>query len=87
MRASCSRRIGATGGIEHRPHDVREVTFDEDRSQVRRGAAPPACAACKNLAIALLRRRGWANIAEALRSHAGRPYPAVAVVASAGITW
>ena len=74
-------------GIENRTHYVRDVTFDEDRSQVRCGAAPQAFAACKNLAIALLRRRGWANIAEALRSHAGRPYRAVALVASAGITW
>jgi predicted transposase YbfD/YdcC len=74
-------------GIENRSHYVRDVTFDEDRSQLRRGAAPQAFAACKNLAIALLRRRGWANIAEALRCHAGRPYRAVALVASAGITW
>jgi len=60
-------------GIENRTHYVRDVTFDEDRSQVRRGAAPQAFAACKNLVIALLRRRGWTNIAEALRSHTGRP--------------
>lgn len=74
-------------GIENRTHYVRDVTFDEDRSQIRCGAAPQAFAACKNLAVALLRRRGWANIAEALRSYAGRPRHAVALLASAGITW
>jgi predicted transposase YbfD/YdcC len=74
-------------GIENRTHHVRDVTFDEDRSQVRRGAAPQAFAACKNLAIALARRRGWTNVAEALRSYAGRPHCAVALVASAGPIW
>jgi hypothetical protein len=74
-------------GIENRTHHVRDVTFDEDRSQIRSGAAPQAFAASKNLAIALLRRRGCSNIAEALRSYAGRPAHAIALVASAGVTW
>jgi hypothetical protein len=72
-------------GIENRTHHVRDVTSDEDRHQLRSGAAPRAFAACTNLAIALLRRQGWANIAEALRRYAGRPRRAVALVASAGI--
>ncbi len=71
-------------GIENRTHHVRDVTFAEDRHQLRSGAAPQAFAACTNLAIALLRRQGWQNIAEALRHHAGRPRRAVALVASAG---
>ena len=74
-------------GIENRTHHVRDVTFDEDRSQIRSGAAPQAFAASRNLAIALLRRRGCTNIAEALRSYAGRPSRAIALVASAGVTW
>jgi predicted transposase YbfD/YdcC len=74
-------------GIENRTHHVRDVTFDEDRSQIRTGAAPQAFAASKNLAIALLRRAGWRNIAAAVRSYAGRPGRAVALVASAGIIW
>jgi hypothetical protein len=74
-------------GIENRAHWVRDVTFDEDRSQVRSGAAPQAFAAAKNLAIALLRRRGWTNVAEALRSYAGRPRRAIALLVSAGVTW
>ena len=50
-------------------------------------AAPQAFAASKNLAIALLRRQGWINIAAAIRSYAGRPACAVGLVASAGVTW
>jgi predicted transposase YbfD/YdcC len=81
------RTIRGHWGIENRTHYVRDVTCDEDRSQLRCGAAPQAFAASKNLAIALLRRRGWANIAAALRCYAGRPTHAVALVASAGVTW
>ena len=72
-------------GIENKLHHVRDVTFDEDRSQTRTGAAPQATAACRNLAIALLRRAGHANIAAACRTYAGRPHQAIALVASAGI--
>lgn len=72
-------------GIENRLHWVRDVTFDEDRCQVRSGAAPQALAACRNLAIGLLRRRGYTNIAAALRTHAGRPGWAVALVLSGGL--
>ncbi len=74
-------------GIENRTHYVRDVTFDEDRCQIRSGAAPQAFAACKNLAMALLRRHCWQNIAEALRSYAARPRRAIALVASAGAIW
>jgi hypothetical protein len=71
-------------GIENRLHWVRDVTFDEDRSQIRTGAAPQATAACRNLALALLRRAGAANIAAACRTYAGRPRAAIALVAAAG---
>jgi hypothetical protein len=64
-------------GIENRLHWVRDVTFDEDRCQIRSGAAPQAVAACRNLVLALLRRGGAANIAAALRTHAGRPATAI----------
>jgi hypothetical protein len=71
--------------IENKLHYVRDVTFDEDRSQVRSGAAPQATAACRNLALALLRRAGHANIAAATRTFAGRSGTAIALVASAGM--
>jgi hypothetical protein len=72
-------------GIENRLHWVRDVTYDEDRSQVRSGAAPQVCAACRNLAIALLRRAGADNIAAATRTYAGRPHTAIALIATAGL--
>jgi hypothetical protein len=46
-------------GIEDRLHSVRDVTYDEDRSQVRTGNGPRVMA---NLAIAILRRTGHASI-------------------------
>jgi hypothetical protein len=52
-----------------RLHYVRDVAYDEDRSQVRTGSAPAVMAAIRNIAITVLRLRGWANIAEAARRH------------------
>ncbi|MGB8381610.1 MAG: hypothetical protein WCG47_10225 [Dermatophilaceae bacterium] len=49
--------------IENRTHYVRDVTFDEDRSQVRTGAGPQVMATMRNVAISLLRLAGWTNIA------------------------
>jgi predicted transposase YbfD/YdcC len=73
-------------GIENRLHWVRDVTFDEDRCQVRSGAAPQVMAALRNTAIALLRLIGATNIAAALRTHAGHPDRALALVTSPGAT-
>jgi len=64
-------------GIENRLHWVRDVTFDEDRSQVRTGHAPQVMATLRNTAIGLLRRDGWTNIASALRHHAAHPGQAI----------
>jgi hypothetical protein len=63
---------------------VRDVTFDEDRSQMRSGAIPQTFAACRNLAIGLLRRTGASNIAAALRTYAARPADATLIVLSTG---
>ncbi len=57
--------------IENRLHYVRDVTFDEDRSQVRRGSGPQMMASLRNIAISLLRMAGATNIASATR-HLGR---------------
>lgn len=84
--AALLRLLRGHWGIENGAHHVRDVTFDEDRCQVRSGAAPQAFAACRNLAITLLRRRGHDNIAEATRTYAGRPRQAVTLVASAGLS-
>ena len=54
-------------GIENKVHWVRDVTFDEDRSQVRRGEAPQTMATLRNLVVGLLRLCGVENIAAGLR--------------------
>ncbi len=64
-------------GIENRLHWVRDVSFDEDRSQVRTGNAPQVMATLRNTAISLFRQAGWTNIAAALRHHAAHPDEAV----------
>jgi predicted transposase YbfD/YdcC len=60
-------------GIEDRLHWVRDIDFDEDRSQVRTAAGPQIMASLRNLAITILRLAGHASIAAALRYHARRP--------------
>lgn len=56
-------------GIENRSHWVRDVSFGEDASQVRTGAAPRVMSTLRNLAISLLRAAGETNIAAATRRH------------------
>lgn len=69
--------------IENGAHWVRDVVWDEDRCQVRAGAAPQVLAACRNLANALLRRAGFPGIAAALRTLAARPTVALQLVVPA----
>lgn len=71
--------------VENRLHYVRDVTMGGDACQVRCAAAPQALAACRNLTLALLRRAGLANIAEALRTHAARPRAAATLVLGHGL--
>jgi predicted transposase YbfD/YdcC len=54
-------------------HWVRDVSFDEDRSQVRTSHGPQIMAALRNLVITALRLAGHTNIAAALRHHARDP--------------
>lgn len=72
-------------GIENRLHYVRDVTFEEDRSQMHTGAVPQTFTACRNLAIGLLRSAGAANIAAALRTFAARPADAAFLVLTTGL--
>jgi predicted transposase YbfD/YdcC len=67
-------------GIENRVHWVRHVTLDEDRCQIRTGAAPQVMAALRNMTISLLRLAGKPNIAAALRRHAAHPSEALTLV-------
>ena len=66
--------------IENRLHYVRDVTYDEDRSQVRTGNAPRSMASLRNLAIGVLRLAGATNIAAALRWVARRPERALTLL-------
>jgi predicted transposase YbfD/YdcC len=69
-------------GIENKLHWVRDVTFDEDRSQVRTGSAPQVMATLRNTVISVLRLAGWTNIAHALRHHAADQRRALALLTS-----
>ena len=60
-------------GIEDRLHWVRDMDFDEDRSQVRTATGPRVMASLRNLVITILRPSGAASIAAALRYHARQP--------------
>lgn len=69
-QASPARLLALSRGhwaIENGLHWVRDVTFDEDRSQVRTGDAPQILATLRNLVIGALRLAGATNIAAALR--------------------
>lgn len=82
-RASARRLLTITRRhwvIENRSHYVRDVTFDEDRSQVRTGAIPQSLAALRNTAIALMRLAHVDNIAAACRRHAAQPAEALALM-------
>jgi predicted transposase YbfD/YdcC len=66
--------------IENKSHWVRDVTFDEDRSQVRCGNIPHVMAALRNSAIGVLRWAGHTNIAAACRQLAAQPAQALALI-------
>ena len=59
--------------IEDRLHWIRDVIYDEDRSQIRTASGPRVMATLRNLAISILRLTGHTSIAAALRHHARRP--------------
>jgi predicted transposase YbfD/YdcC len=59
--------------IEDRLHWVRDMDWDEDRSQVRTGNGPRVMASLRNLTVTVLRLTGETSIAAALRYHARRP--------------
>jgi hypothetical protein len=63
---------------------VRDVTFDADRSQVRKGAGPHVMACLRNFVISLIRRLLRSSStsiasasASALRHFAARPREAI----------
>jgi len=48
-------------------HWIRDVTFDEDRSQLRNGSAPQILAGLRNLAVGVLHASGRTKITSSLR--------------------
>lgn len=66
--------------IENRLHWVRDVTFDEDRSQVRTASAPRVLASLRNLAIGALRNAGAVCVAKGLRHVARDPSRALVLL-------
>lgn len=66
--------------IENGVHWVRDVTFDEDRSQVRTGSIPAILATVRTTAIGLFRHAREPNIAAACRHCAAQPAVALALI-------
>ncbi|WP_342343924.1 transposase [Actinomyces succiniciruminis] len=67
--------------IENRLHWVRDVTYDEDRHQLRTGSGPQVMATLRNLAISLIRTiyndPATTGIASANRAMTRRPAKAI----------
>jgi predicted transposase YbfD/YdcC len=61
-------------------HHIRDVTYDEDRSQLRTGSAPQVLAGIHNLAIGALRIAGRTNIASSLRWISRNPTRALSIL-------
>jgi predicted transposase YbfD/YdcC len=79
-------------GIEGGLHQRRDVSLQEDRSQVRLGQAPRVLASLNNIVVGLVLQAGEQNLAAVQRAfayrldkalHRGKNEPAVAQVASA----
>lgn len=83
QRASATTLLHLSRGqwlIENQSHYVRDVTFDEDRSQVRTGNIPQIMAALRNIAIGLIHCAGESSIAAACRRFAAQPWAALALI-------
>lgn len=66
--------------IENRSHWVRDVTFGEDASQLRKGRLPQIMAALRNWAISIIRLLLFRFIPEGLDYLTARPLEALALV-------
>lgn len=85
-RAGAERLLALSRGhwqIENGSHYVRDVTFREDASRVRRGHAPRILATVRNLVIALLRQQGTSSIAASVRRLGWSPGGGLALVRAA----
>jgi len=78
--AEILQRVRGHWTRENRSHYVRDVTVDEDRSQVRTVAIPQVLAALRHRAIGAMRVAGYTNIAATCRRFAARPTAALALI-------
>src|SRR5215210_5454621 len=60
--------------IENGLHHVKDVTLDEDASQMHLGAGADVFAMVRNIAVSLIRRSGHRDIATQLRRYSGSPH-------------
>jgi predicted transposase YbfD/YdcC len=58
--------------IENQLHRVRDMTFNEDRSTLRKGSSPQLMASLRNTAIQVIKR---ANLTPAYALHLGSRFP------------
>jgi predicted transposase YbfD/YdcC len=66
--------------IEHHAHGVREVTFADERSQVRCGNIPQGMAARRNTVLGRMRGAGYTTMAAACRRCAAQPRAALHLI-------
>jgi hypothetical protein len=69
--------------IESASHHVRDVTLGEDRNHMHTSQAPQTLAALRNSLLALWRRNGWTNIADAVRATAAAVGAALTLIGAA----
>jgi predicted transposase YbfD/YdcC len=83
QRAQASQLLSLTRGhwsIENRAHWVRDVTFGEDASQVRKGSLPQMMAALRNCVINLFRLHHFRYIPDGFDFFAARPFDALTAI-------
>lgn len=82
-RASAAQLLHLTRahwGIENRSHWVRDVTFGEDQSQVRKGTLPQMMAALRTCVIGLFHLREFRWVPDGFDFFAARPMEALATI-------
>jgi hypothetical protein len=79
-RKALLEMIRGQWSIENSLHWVRDVTFDEDRAQIRTGSEPRLFASIRNLAISLLHLCGFKDIASSLRKLGRNPELALSLI-------
>jgi Transposase DDE domain len=78
--AQLAQIIRGHPAIENKVHHVRDVTFDQDRSQTRTGTSAQVMATFRNIAISLHRLAGATTIAQATRAIMRQPERALSLI-------